>query len=116
MYAALMTTVTLLAATRIFGITPWLGWVFALAALGAAFAVARSDGRFDRPVAILLALSIAVWTLSVGGQLYQRYGESSDELRILIDPLRMGVALASDALLAVAALALRGAMSIRTDR
>lgn len=110
MYAALMSTVTLLAATRVFGIMPWLGSIFALAALGAAFAVARSDGRFDRAVSIFAALSIAVWTFSIVGQLYQRYVPPSDDLRIRIDPLTMSVAVAADVILVISALTMARAM------
>lgn len=106
MYAALMLAVTVLAARYVFGIAPGMGPVFVVASLGAAFAVARPDGRFDRAVVVFVALSLAIWAVSIGGQLYQRYVPPSDELRILIDPLRLGVALASEGLLAIAGLSL----------
>jgi hypothetical protein len=78
------------------------------AALALAFAVAR-DGRSDVLVAAFTLWFTVVGAVAIAGPLWQRYAPTSDELRILIDPVSFTVAVASEVLLVIAGLTLLAA-------
>ena len=88
---------------------PGAGVLRGTAALGLAFAVVRADPRLDRFVAAFILWFATIGVVAIVGPLWQRYTPSSDELRILIDPVFFTVAVASEVLLVIAGLALLAA-------
>jgi hypothetical protein len=65
--------------------------------------------RLDRTVAAFILWFGLFGAIAIVGPLWQRYTPTSDELRILIDPVSFAVAVASEVFLVVAGLSLLGA-------
>ena len=107
MYAALVLSAGLVAGDHLHELFPP---VFrAMAALGLAFAVARTDGRFDRWAALFLAWFLATGVVTVAGQIWQRLVDDGSGNYVLVDPVLLTVSACSTALLALAAVSLYGA-------
>jgi len=66
----------------------------------------RADPRLDRWATAFVAWFGAFGALAIIGPLWQRYVPTSDELRIYIDVVFFGLAIASEVLLGIAGLTL----------
>ena len=111
MYAALVIAASLIAFPYLREL-PGAALVRGIAALGLAFAVTRFDASWDRWTVAFIVWFGVFGVLPVVAPLWQRYVPTSDELRILIEPVSFGVALISQVLLVVAGLSLAAARRV----
>jgi hypothetical protein len=105
MYAALVISAALAAGDHLHEF-PGSAFARGASALALAFAIVRAEPRLDRWVAVFVAWFGLFGAIAIAGPLWQRYVPTSDELRIYIDVVFFGVAVASEVLLLLCGLLL----------